>query len=560
MNLDFTAGSLVLEFVTEKGKRVKSRISLKALLTQRDWPLGDTLVLRGTLSEEGRMTISARPLAPCTLLQMGWEGSMTLVTDTQVFFNGWQSWTRGKESSLHEKSGTTGWAGLLGEKKYHFSAYGDSSFYPPSRRAGTFHGWTYSWFRTGEEWALLGSMEDHKGAFTAFRLKVPLLGRILSRLKQLFPNLQTLPQTKAKLWISRDVEGHRLDPQRESQGWSLLNVVFLTGREEEVFHRWFPLMGVAPRTIRTARGWTSWYKYYEDIDSPKILKALEGYTSGIHQLYPAGAASIPHDLVFQIDDGWQTRVGDWLSVKKERFPQGMGALASAIQERGMLPGLWLAPFAAHKDSEIPREHPDWLVKDQSGKPLWAGSNWGGFHALDVLNAEVQVYLRKVFHTVFQTWGFQLVKLDFLYAACLVPRQGLSRGEIMAFAMDLLRDWAGENRILGCGVPLASAFGRVEYCRIGCDVGLSWDGPWIERFTHRERVSTKNSLDNTRGRRHLNRRAFLNDPDVWIGRSTPEVLLTRQQKEILHRDNLAYGGLVFCSDDWEEIPPEWRTLE
>ena len=44
-----------------------------------------------------------------------------------------------------------------------------------------------------------------------------------------------------------------------------------------------------------------------------------------------------------------------------------------------------------------------------------------------------------------------------------------------------------------GSSSASAFGRAEYCRIGCDVGLDWDDKPQMRLLHRERVSTKNSL-------------------------------------------------------------------
>ena len=57
---------------------------------------------------------------------------------------------------------------------------------------------------------------------------------------------------------------------------------------------------------------------------------------------------------------------------------------------------------------------------------------------------------------------------------------------MADAMDFLRECAGDAMILGCGVPLASAFGKVEYCRIGCDVSLDWNDKPHMRLMHRER--------------------------------------------------------------------------
>ena len=56
--------------------------------------------------------------------------------------------------------------------------------------------------------------------------------------------------------------------------------------------------------------------------------------------------------------------------------------------------------------------PGWLYKHE-GKPWYCGCNWGGFYALDIDNPEFVAYLEKVFDRVFNEWGFDLVKLDFL---------------------------------------------------------------------------------------------------------------------------------------------------
>lgn len=62
-----------------------------------------------------------------------------------------------------------------------------------------------------------------------------------------------------------------------------------------------------------------------------------------------------------------------------------------------------------------RQHPDWLLK-VDGKPWCCGSNWSSFYALDIDNPAVLDYLRRVFDRVLNDWGFDLVKLDFLYGA------------------------------------------------------------------------------------------------------------------------------------------------
>ena len=57
--------------------------------------------------------------------------------------------------------------------------------------------------------------------------------------------------------------------------------------------------------------------------------------------------------------------------------------------------------------------------------------------------------------------------------------------------------------------------RQDYCRVSCDVGLDWDDVWYMRLFHRERVSTKQAINNTVFRRQLNGRAYGSDPDVFL---------------------------------------------
>jgi alpha-galactosidase len=160
--------------------------------------------------------------------------------------------------------------------------------------------------------------------------------------------------------------------------------------------------------------------------------------------------------------------------------------------------------------------------------------------------------------VLNQWGYDMVKLDFLYAVCMIPRNNKSRGQLMWEAMSFVRDCVGEKYILGCGVPLASCFGLVDFCRIGCDVGLDWDDRWYMRLFHRERISTRHAIGSAIGRRHLNSRAFVNDPDVFMLRDT-NTALTKNQKETLALTNLLFGGLLFTSDDVSKYTPHQQAL-
>lgn len=425
----------------------------------------------------------------------------------RVFINGYQSWTDSREYEIHEKMTGIDHIPKALVRRYNFDKYGDYNFTSYSGRAGDFHGYSYGYIRDESTFQLFGSLNERDG-FT--------LIRVLS--------------SDGEVSFEKDCEGRRY-----TDGFTALDIAVITGSEGEVFDRFFELSKIKCRDARPISGYTSWYRHYQDITEEKLLHDLEGVAE-------QGGMDI-----FQIDDGFQKGVGDWLKVNAEKFPHGMKYVCDRIHEKGLMAGLWLAPFVCERNSYIYRRRKDMLLKDKNGAPVPAGCNWSGSFALDIYDPDVQEYLEKVFDTVLNKWGFDMVKLDFLYAACIIPHGGKTRGEVMNDAMQLLRRLCGDKLILGCGVPLASAFGVVDYCRIGCDVGLSWNDNMLMQLTHRERVSTKNSMLNTIFRRQLDKRAFLNDPDVFLLRDEGNSL-SNIQKQSLAIVNDLFGSVYFTSDD------------
>ena len=78
------------------------------------------------------------------------------------------------------------------------------------------------------------------------------------------------------------------------------------------------------------------------------------------------------------------------------------------------------------------------------------------------------------------------------------------------------------------------------------MGLTWDDNLIMRQLHRERVSTKHSLGNVRGRAPLDGRGFGNDPDVIFLRK--DMRLTRAQQLELLDAAAHHGSMLLTSDD------------
>ena len=437
--------------------------------------------------------------------------------DERLILNGYQTWTYCPEYRKQDKIRGLAHVPKLLLDRYAFDRYGDYHFVDYPNKRGRFHGFSWCYLRWGERFRLIASLDERPG-YTIFRYH----------------------SGKGLLTMERDCEGV------EHPGGTLpaFDLYFAEGTEAEVFDGWFSAMGTVPRTTKPLAGYSSWYNRYQDITQDAIRSDLAGCRTLLS----------PGDL-FQVDDGWEPHVGDWLEPDSGKFPAGMKAVADEVHASGFLAGLWLAPFVCERESALYREHPDWLLK-ADGRPWKCGGNWSGFYALDIDLPTVWDYLRRVFDRVLNQWGFELVKLDFLYGAAPFGTQTESRGGRMIRAMELLRQWCGDKLILGCGVPVMPAFGTVDYCRVSCDVGLDWDDAWYMRLFHRERVSTRQAIGNTVFRRQLNGRAYLSDPDVFFLREE-NLRLTRAQKERLAQANALLGGVLLTSDDPSKYSPAAR---
>ena len=440
-----------------------------------------------------------------------------------LFLNGYQSWSYCPERSRREYDNALRHVPKVLDQRFGLSQYGDGWFDAPlsakDSRHGCKKGYTYAYARWGKQFYLFASLAEDSG----------------------FTRISFRPEENL-VRFEKDCAGRVLQP---GETYTALDLVFPMGDENSVFDAWFAAMGVKALPARPKLGYTSWYNCYQNISEAQILRDLEGLRT-----LPVK----PH--IFQIDDGFEPFVGDWLTVNAEKFPNGIEPIIRKILDDGYQAGIWLAPFVAEKDSALYREHPDWF-QSRNGERVYAGSNWSGHYALDSNNPEVREYIRQSVQR-FKDMGVTLFKLDFLYAACMSPRPDKTRGEIMAESMDFLRELVGDCEILGCGVPLASAFGRVEYCRIGPDMSLDFDDkPWM-RLLHNERPSTLHTQRNTLYRRQLDGRAFRNDPDVFLLREE-NTTLSDEQKHTLAIVNALFGSVLFSSDDFSQYDEKKRRL-
>jgi alpha-galactosidase len=235
------------------------------------------------------------------------------------------------------------------------------------------------------------------------------------------------------------------------------------GEERSVFSEYANLLGEKFGLIERKPNlnvWCSWYSFYVAISESLLYKVFDEF------------ADSPFD-VLQVDDGWQIAVGDW--DVNEKFPSGMKALANKIKSSGRRAGLWLAPFIAVKSSKLFAEFPGWFLKDDDGF-VSAGFNWGEkLYALDTTVPEVLEFLSQLMKKVLE-WGFDYIKLDFLYAGALPGNRANRIGREMAYrnGLAVIRKALGEAYFLTCGAPIIPSLGLCDAMRIGPDVAAEWE--------------------------------------------------------------------------------------
>ncbi len=336
------------------------------------------------------------------------------------------------------------------------------------------------------------------------------------------------------------LDGHTLQGWYEtgSGEWFLAR-----GEENAILQRYATLLGERfgqKRAEGAPRVWCSWYSLYTEISEQSLLKIL------------TDLGDLPFE-VFQIDDGWQKRIGDWEA--NEKFPHGMAYLAERIRESGRKAGLWLAPLLVVPSSSLYRQHRDWLLREERGRLVRAGFNWGEpLYALDTTHPEALAWLATLMRTV-RAWGYDYLKLDFLYAGALpgkryapVPREAAYRQ-----GLQVIREALGDAYLLTCGAPILPSLGLCDAMRIGPDVAEYWASDRDDRLLRNFTIpGGRNALRTSLHRLWL-KPLVHTDPDVVYFRHTLNQLSEKQK-------SLLQALAQICDFKATSDVPSWLTAE
>jgi alpha-galactosidase len=319
------------------------------------------------------------------------------------------------------------------------------------------------------------------------------------------------------------------------------------GNESDVFRTYSEILRkkfIKKQAQEVQRVWCSWYSLYAEIREEILLKILEDFGHLGHM------NSYPLD-VFQIDDGWQRNVGNWEANKK--FPSGMKYLADKIKDTGRKAGLWLAPLILTPSSQVFKEHPEWVLRNNKGKYVSAGFNWGEHNfALDTTHPAALEWLKELMRKV-KSWGYEYVKLDFLYAGALPGKRfkDIPRENAYRMGLEVIREGLGDAYFLACGAPILPTLGLCDGLRVGQDVADYWSSHLFDDLlANFGAPGVRNAICNVLHRFWLKRLVQI-DPDVVYFNSIYNTLLPEQKM-------LLQGLSEICQFKATSDIPQWLT--
>lgn len=144
----------------------------------------------------------------------------------------------------------------------------------------------------------------------------------------------------------------------------------------------------------------SWEAFYFNIDT-KIMTE-----------FAKEAAKIGVDTVV-MDDGWfgnrtndHAGLGDWYP-NPDRFPDGLKNFIKKVKTNGVKFGIWIEPEMVNPDSNLYREHPDWILRAPNREPLLSRNQF----VLDMANKDVTNYLKSSLTSTLGNLDIDYVKWD-----------------------------------------------------------------------------------------------------------------------------------------------------
>ena len=169
----------------------------------------------------------------------------------------------------------------------------------------------------------------------------------------------------------------------------------------------------AGQASRNLHAWARHYGVYGGGNiNPTLLNSWEGayfnFTTETLLRMIDDAAGMGLEM-FVLDDGWFAKdfprnsdnagLGDW-EVNTDKLPEGIDYVASYAHEKGLRFGIWIEPEMVNPQSNLARNHPEWVVQSPGREMYQSRNQW----VLDLSNPAVQDFVFGVFDNTMQLSG------------------------------------------------------------------------------------------------------------------------------------------------------------
>ncbi|MFC1716182.1 glycoside hydrolase family 36 protein [Candidatus Poribacteria bacterium] len=353
------------------------------------------------------------------------------------------------------------------------------------------------------------------------------------------------------------------DNQRLSADDTLISQWVMVDLEPDTFsaiQRYAEALGGMTRSVEQSKRvvkprptvWCSWY-YYGDMFTQS---EAEGNLEALEKCH------IPFD-VFQIDECWDKRWGDW--SPNSDWPDLTG-VAQRIRNAGYIPGIWTCAFLMEPRSRTAYHHPEWWLRKRDGSPVRFSMNNMQNLVLDTTRPDVLEFIEQLYRWLTHELGFVYHKVDFTRAVVIDPDvvfhdQTKNRAEAYRMGIGAIRRGIGEDAYLNvCGGLYGANIGLVDAQRTGSDVKSMWPEPpeGEEQYGYGPFTIKQNTL------RYWWNRFWDNDPDALMVRRRSEAYRSQSLSLGLMSDVEAMtsalnqylgGGLVCFTENLAEVDPD-----
>lgn len=144
--------------------------------------------------------------------------------------------------------------------------------------------------------------------------------------------------------------------------------------------------------------YNSWYSTFYDVnEEQQLAMAKIAKEIGVEMLV--------------IDDGWfkgrvnsRVGIGDW-TVDENKFPNGLNTMIDKINAIGLEFGIWIEPEAVNTNSDLYRNHPDWVFHYPNR------TRYKDKHILNLAREDVYEYLYNSIYKLLKENNIKYIKWD-----------------------------------------------------------------------------------------------------------------------------------------------------